>query len=62
MSSSKKIAKKPLRTAIRDLDASPLRSLSHADLRLVAGGGSAGATTNNDGAPSRDDISTVLDM
>jgi hypothetical protein len=62
MSSSKKIAKKPLRTAIRDLETGALRTLSHAELRLVAGGGSAGASTNNDGAGSSDDISSVLDM
>jgi hypothetical protein len=59
MSTSKKIARKSLRTAIRDLDSNALRSLSHAELRLVAGGGSAGASTNHGGAGASDDIATV---
>ena len=60
MSISKKNDRKPLRTAIRDLDAqTALRPLSHAELRLVAGGGSAGASTNHGGAGASDDVATV---
>jgi hypothetical protein len=52
-----KYSRKPLRTAIRDLDAQrELRPLSQADLRRVAGGGSAGMCTDT---AQCDDVPTI---
>jgi hypothetical protein len=55
----KKLARKQPRTQIRNLDARNLRPLSAADLRLVSGGGSAGASTNHGGAGATDDVTSV---
>lgn len=50
-----------LRTAIHDLDpARTIQPLTDSDLRLVAGGGSAGMTTNHHGAGATDDIPTEM--
>lgn len=57
----KKIARKQPRTEIRDLDRN-VRPLSAAELRLAAGGGSAGMTTNHGGAGATDDVATVEAM
>jgi len=57
-----KYERRQLRTAIRDLDPDKaVRPLADRDLLLVTGGiGSAGQTTNNNGAGSTDDIPIVM--